>query len=163
MKAKYLLSTLLIFSMFNGIKTNIVNATESIPADQVDVGKATTLEEKVLVALREIQLNTDINNVVTDILVPTEGLYESTFTWTSSDTTVAKISGGRIKITRPEFGSQAKTVTITVTAKISETREIFIERSKEQRDPYCDRDIGVCVCGSISICSVVHGLVVDGL
>ena len=49
---KYLLSTLLILSMFNGIKTNIVNATESIPADQVDVGKATTLEEKVDTVIR---------------------------------------------------------------------------------------------------------------
>ena len=129
MKAKYLLSSLLILSMFNTLNTNVLKAQEQ--ESEIDVGKATTLEEKVDIALREITLNTDLNNVVTDILVPTNGLYESTFTWTSSDNSVAKVTSGRIKITRPALGQQAKQVTLTVKAKIVESREVFLEKSKD--------------------------------
>ena len=129
MKAKYLLSSLLILSMFNTLNTNVLKAQEQ--ESEIDVGKATTLEEKVDIALREITLNTDLNNVVTDILVPTSGLYESSFTWTSSDNSVAKVTSGRIKITRPALGQQAKQVTLTVKAKIVESREVFLEKSKD--------------------------------
>ena len=129
MNMKSLLSALLVLSMFNGLSTTLVKAEESNV--QIDVGKATTLEEKVDIALREITLNIDLDNVVADILVPLSGLYESTFTWSSSDTSTANVNGGRITITRPGFGQQAKKVTLTVTAKIIESREVYLEKTKE--------------------------------
>ena len=130
MKKKQLLSALLILSMFNGFNAaKIVNALDQVST--IPVGQATTLEEKVDVALREIDLNIDVNTVVTDILVPTEGLYESTLTWVSSDETSASVTSGRILITRPALGQKEKQVTLTVTAKIVENRESFIEKSRD--------------------------------
>ena len=130
MKGKHLLSVLLVLSMFNGLtSTNIVKALET--NNEIPVGQAQTLEEKIDVALREIDLNINLDTVVTDILVPTEGLYESTLTWKSSDESSALVTTGRIKITRPALGQQAKKVTLTVTAKIVENRETFIEKSRD--------------------------------
>ena len=129
MKKKILLSSLLALSMFSNLNVIVLNADETVPS--IDVGQATTLEEKVDVALREITLNIDENNVVTDILIPSKGLYESTFTWTSSDSTTANVTSGRVVITRPAFGQQAKTVTLTVTAKIVESREVFLEKTRD--------------------------------
>lgn len=129
MKSKNILSALLILSMFNGLNTTIVSATET--TSEIPVGQAVTLEERVDVALREIDLNIDLNTVVTDILVPTEGLYESTLTWVSSDETSASVTSGRIKITRPAIGQQAKKVTLTVTAKIIDNRETFLEKTRD--------------------------------
>ena len=59
MKRKQLLSAILILSMFNGLNTtNIVNALENTTSE-IPVGQAKTLEEKIDVALREIDLNID--------------------------------------------------------------------------------------------------------
>ena len=47
--------------MFSNLNTTVLNAFEPIPS--IDVGKATTLEEKVDIALREITLNIDVSTM----------------------------------------------------------------------------------------------------
>ena len=126
---KKLLSTLLILSMFTALDGIIVNAQSE--SESILVGQATTLEEKIDVALREIDLNIDLNNVVTDILVPTSGLYNSSFTWQSSNSDVASVSSGRIKITRPNVGENAVEVTLTVTGKIIINKDEMVEKNRE--------------------------------
>ena len=130
MKKKYLLSTVLILSMFNGLNvTNIVKASEQ--HSEIPVGQAVTLEERVDVALREIDLNIDLNNVVTDILVPLKGLYKSSIVWSSSNESVAEVNDGRIKITRPNLGEEKVEVTLTAKLKITDNRETYLEKSRD--------------------------------
>jgi hypothetical protein len=70
-------------------------------------------------ALEQIDLNIDLNNVVTDIRLPSIGLYKTTFSWSSSNDSVVKassISDGIAKVTR---GSEDVDVILTATASIN--------------------------------------------
>ena len=71
---KKLLSALLVLSLLtpnSSIKT--LNAEDSVLVDE-----ASTLEEKALAALEEVKINTDLNTVVSDLYIPTTGLFNST-------------------------------------------------------------------------------------
>ena len=73
---KRLLSALLVLSLI--APTNIY---KTLNADSdILVNEATTLEEKALAALAEVRINTDLSTVVTDLYIPTTGLFNSTIT-----------------------------------------------------------------------------------
>ena len=127
---KKLLTSLLVLSMFSGINAITLNA-DSNPS--ILVGQAKTLEEKADVALDNINLNTDLNNVVTNLLVPLEGLYESSIVWSSSDEDIAYVEENNtmIKITRPSYGENAVEVTLTATLTIYESKTSNITKKKD--------------------------------
>ena len=116
--------------MFSGINAITLNA-DSNPS--ILVGQAKTLEEKADVALDNINLNTDLNNVVTNLLVPLEGLYESSIVWSSSDEDIAYVEENNtmIKITRPSYGENAIEVTLTATLTIYESKTSNITKKKD--------------------------------
>ena len=127
---KKLLTSLLVLSMFSGINAITLNADST---NEILVGQAKTIEEKADVALNNITLNTDLNNVVTNLLVPLEGLYESSIVWSSSneDYAYAEENNTMIKITRPSFGENAVEVTLTATLTIYESKTSNITKTKD--------------------------------
>ena len=127
---KKLLTSLLILSMFSGVNALTLHADSS---SSILVGQAKTIEEKADVALDNINLNTDLNNVVTNLLVPLEGLYESSIVWSSSneDFAYAEENNTMIKITRPSFGEDAVEVTLTATLTIYESKTSNITKTKD--------------------------------
>lgn len=91
-------------------------------SEDIAVGQATTLEEKVLVAKNNLSLNIDLDNVVTSIVLPKTGLYKSVITWSSSNEAVATIdeANGRAVIVRPAVGQDSVKVTLTANVSITE-------------------------------------------
>lgn len=86
-----------------------------------------------------IDLNIDEDSVVADLLLPVNSVYETTFTWVSSDTTViamsaitndnGNITGYRGVVTRD--ATEDKKATITVTAVIGDNTDSTATRSFE--------------------------------
>ena len=125
---KRLLSALLVLSLI--APTNIY---KTLNADSdILVNEATTLEEKALAALAEVRINTDLSTVVTDLYIPTTGLFNSTITWKSSNDDYAEVDeeAGKVKIYRPAKGSEAVNVTLTAKLTIKESKDVFIEKEK---------------------------------
>ena len=90
----FLLLPLLSFSKENFF---IRNANNSITYENY-VDEAVSLEERVNTALEYIDLNIDLNNVVTTIKIPTTGLFNSTIVWTSSNSDVAAVDNENRKV-----------------------------------------------------------------
>ena len=123
---KKLLSALLVLSLLtpnSSIKP--LNAENSVLVDE-----ASTLEEKALAALEEVKINTDLNTVVSDLYIPTTGLFNSTISWKSSNDDYAEIDdeNGKVKIHRPAKGEQAVQVTLTAKLTVKESKEEFVVR-----------------------------------
>ena len=84
---KKILSALLVLSLLtpnSSIKP--LNAENSVLVDE-----ASTLEEKALAALKEVKINTDLNTVVSDLYIPTTGLFNSAISWKSSNDDFAEV------------------------------------------------------------------------
>lgn len=126
---KKLLSALLVLSLLtpnSSIKP--LNAENSVLVDE-----ASTLEEKALAALEEVKINTDLNTVVSDLYIPTTGLFNSTISWKSSNDDYAEIDdeNGKVKIHRPAKGEQTVQVTLTAKLTVRESKDVYIEKEKE--------------------------------
>ena len=126
---KKILSALLVLSLLtpnSSIKP--LNAENSVLVDE-----ASTLEEKALAALEEVKINTDLNTVVSDLYIPTTGLFNSTISWKSSNDDYAEIDdeNGKVKIHRPAKGEQAVQVTLTAKLTVRESKDVYIEKEKE--------------------------------
>lgn len=71
-------------------------------------------------------LLTDINEVTSDLILPTSGLHSSVITWASGDTDFLGNDGA---VTRPESGEANEVITLTATitiGKSSDTKEFVI-------------------------------------
>lgn len=97
----------------------VVNADDE---KTILVGEATTYEEKVKVAARELKLNIDEAHVVTTLNLPMKGLYSSSIEWVSSDTTVLTIDTSTAQglVTR---SSEDKNVTLTAKLTIKDNKD----------------------------------------
>ena len=125
---KKLLSALLVLSLL----TPNSSVKELNAEDNILVDEASTLEEKALAALEEVKINTDLNTVVSDLYIPTKGLFNSTISWKSSNEDHAEVDEelGKVKIYRPAKGEEAISVTLTAKLTVKESKEEFVEKQK---------------------------------
>ena len=133
MLKKILLVLLLIPSFFTGKSNPVLKTVVSDPTIYNSyVDEAATLEEQVDTALDHLDLNIDLNNVVTTIKIPTTGLFQSTIVWSSSNPEVAVVDNdnGRVGIIRPALGEQAVELNLTAELTIVVNRDTFLTKSK---------------------------------
>ncbi|MGM9858292.1 MAG: immunoglobulin-like domain-containing protein [Bacilli bacterium] len=125
----FLLLPLLSFSKDNFF---IKNAS-SAPTYENYVDEAISLEERVNTALEYIDLNIDLNNVVTTIKIPTTGLFDSTIAWSSSNTDVASVDNDtkKISIIRPAIGEDPVQITLTATLTIADNKDTSLTKTRE--------------------------------
>ena len=93
------------------------NATHSLHAEGENSTEVDpTIQANLEIAKEYLKINSDLNNVVSNLYLPTRGLFSTQITWASSDTKVVTNSG---VVTRPAVGSQPVDVTLTATLSLT--------------------------------------------
>lgn len=115
-KTKKTLLVLSSFFMLTGFAISLTD-TKTVKADDTQVSTSVNEEDlrQAEVAKDNLYLNVDLNNVVSNLYLPSKGVYGAKISWESSDTVYINPTSGLVR--RPTDG-QARDVVLTATITV---------------------------------------------